>query len=81
MLVSLRLLRLQVDPELTVLFCSTARLVAANPLAGPQVSHTLAITVYLHGLVLIALRLRGTYSLLCRSWKERPLLKLPIRPP
>ncbi|GAA5866822.1 hypothetical protein JCM3774_001812 [Rhodotorula dairenensis] len=48
------------DPELEELWnVHAARLVSANPLAGPQVSHTLAITIYLHGLLLVALRVRG----------------------
>ncbi|GAA5976909.1 hypothetical protein JCM10908_005672 [Rhodotorula pacifica] len=47
------------DDELEELWnVHAARLLGANPLAGPQVSHTLAMTLYLHGLLLIALRLR-----------------------
>ncbi|KWU42555.1 hypothetical protein RHOSPDRAFT_35908 [Rhodotorula sp. JG-1b] len=52
-----------------------ARLVAANPLAGPQVSHTLAITVYLHGLVLIALRLQGDHTAAAAENQTTPTLQ------
>ncbi|POY75785.1 hypothetical protein BMF94_1098 [Rhodotorula taiwanensis] len=37
---------------------SASRLISTNPLAVPQVSHLLATTAFLHGLILIALRLR-----------------------